>query len=90
VQILGEGFERVNFFMLVPLPQFNVSAKAVGTNLAVSFPTQSGHNYIVSWRNDLTDSAWTPLGTAVTGNGLVQTVTDPIGPGHRFYKVNVQ
>jgi hypothetical protein len=91
LQLLGDGLERVNFFMLVPLPQATLTAKLSGTNVMVSFPTQSNHKYILSYRNNLTDSGWTPVtGGTVNGNGLVQTIADPLAPGQRFYRVVVQ
>jgi hypothetical protein len=91
LQLLGDGLERVNFFMLVPLPQVTLTAKLSGTNLLVSFPTESNHKYILSYRNNLTDSGWTPVtGGTVNGNGLVQTIADPLTTGQRFYRVVVQ
>ncbi|HEV2392850.1 MAG TPA: immunoglobulin domain-containing protein [Verrucomicrobiae bacterium] len=53
----------------------------------ITFPTQVATTYQVLYKNDLTDPAWQLL-TTVTGDGTVKTVTDPIGPGKRFYTVS--
>ena len=90
LQLAGEGFERVNFLMLAPLPSVTLTAKTSGTSLLLSVPTQSGHKYIVAYRNSLPGSGWTQLGSTLTGNGLVQTVTDSLAAGQRFYRVQVQ
>lgn len=90
LQVTGDGFERVNFFMLVPPSAVSIVSAISGTNVSLTFPTQSGFKYVVSYKNNLTDPAWTPLGAAVNGNGLVQTVTDTLGQGHRFYVLTIQ
>jgi hypothetical protein len=42
------------------------------------------------YKNNLTDSSWTQLGGLVTGNGLVQQVSDNLSPGQRFYRLTIQ
>ena len=90
LQVIGDGFERVNFFMLVPPNTVRLTSSANGANVVLSFPTQSNFSYQVAYKNNLTDPSWTPLGTAVTGNGLTQSVTDTLGQSNRFYILMVQ
>jgi hypothetical protein len=91
LEMFGEGFERVNFFMLEPLPSVNLRASISGTNVVLSVPTQSSHSYIISYKNNLTDSSWTQLGSSLTGTGLIQTVTDSaVSQSRRFYQLTIQ
>lgn len=95
LQISGDGFERVNFFMLVPvLPNaVNLTPSLRGAGVVLSFPTQTGYTYTVLFKNNLSDPVWTPLpggGNPVAGSGSVQTVTDSLGQGSRFYRLVAQ
>lgn len=68
-------------------PSFLIKATHSGANVAVSFMTQSGLNYQVQYKNALTDTSWTSLGSPVSGNNATQSVNDlPAGP-RRFYRV---
>jgi hypothetical protein len=73
--------------MLVPTSAITASATRSGSNINISFPTQSGWGYRVFYRTNLTTGSWMLLNSAV-GNGSVVSVTDT-GPGdsQRFYKV---
>ena len=90
LQVTGDGFERVNFFTLVPPSTVPLASSVSGANVVLTFPTQSGFKYIVSYKNNLTDPVWTPLGVAVNGTGLRQTVTDALALGHRFYILTIE
>jgi hypothetical protein len=79
---------NANFLMLVPL--FTASASHSGTNIAISFPTVSGFNYQVQYKNNLTDLNWTSLGSPVAGNNAVESVNDPANGSTRFYRVQIQ
>jgi hyaluronate lyase len=79
---------NANFLMLVPL--FDVSATSSGTNIAISFPTQSGFNYQVEYKNNLTDAGWTPLGNNVPGNNATQVFNYAPAGQARFYRVEIQ
>jgi hypothetical protein len=89
LQVTGDGFEHVNFFMLVPVVA-TITSSVSGTNIVLSFPTQSGLNYTVSWKNNLLDPTWTQLGSSVPGNGMVESVTDSLSQSQRFYRLTVQ
>jgi hypothetical protein len=88
LQMTGDNNENANFFLLVPVVP-TVTASINGPNITLSFPTVSGLNYTVSWKNNLTDPAWTPLST-VPGNGTVMSVNDSLsGQNQRFYRLAV-
>ena len=50
------------------------------------FDTRAGSSYDVLYKPSMTDAAWQKL-TTITGDGSRKSVTDPIGPGSRFYRV---
>jgi hypothetical protein len=56
----------------------------------ISFFTQTGWVYQVEYKNNLSDPSWTPLGSSLTGNNAVQTVSDSPSASHRFYIVQIQ
>ena len=65
-----------------------LAATLSGGNLVLSFPTQSGFQYQVEYKNSLSDPDWSSLGSPIAGNGVVQTATDPAGQTGRFYRVH--
>jgi hypothetical protein len=89
-QMVGDGQEHVNFFMLEAANPATLTASISGTNIVLSFPAQTAFNYSLSYKNNLTDATWTPLGGSVAGNGLIQTMTDGISQSHRFYRLTIQ
>jgi len=92
LQFIGDYNEDVNYFELVPLTPLSpvITASVSGSNIQLSFPTQSGFSYTMYYKNNLTDSSWTQLGSQVTGNGSVQSVSDSLSQSHRFYWLGVQ
>jgi len=83
---------NVNFFMLAPAPapgQTVLSAVISGSNINLSFLSQAGFSYQIQYKDNLTDSTWIPLGSPVTGDGTLKTVSDATG-GHRFYRAFIQ
>jgi hypothetical protein len=59
-------------------------------NIVLSFPTQNGFNYQVQYKNNLNDPNWTSMGSLIPGNGAVQSASDLLGAGPRFYRVQIQ
>ncbi|MDB6017152.1 MAG: hypothetical protein JWR19_1641 [Pedosphaera sp.] len=92
-QMTADGNENANFYMLVPavVAPTAVSLTIVpsGPNVNISFPTQNGFNYTVTYKNNLNDPIWLNLST-VAGDGTVKSVNDPIGAGQRFYRLSIQ
>lgn len=90
-QMTGDYKENLNFFELVPVPQIvNLSASLSGTNIVLSFPSQSGSTYTITYKNSLTDVNWTPLGAPVSGDGSTKSVNDSLAGGARFYRLMIQ
>ena len=54
-----------NYFMLVPASGITLTAARSGGNVVLSFPTQTGVNYRVFYRPDLTTGNWTLLTTVL-------------------------
>ena len=82
---------NANFFMLIPAavsgPQLTLSLN--GGTATLSFPTRTGGTYQVQFKGKLTDPTWSPLGGAISGNGSVQSVQDPVSGSGRFYRVQL-
>lgn len=83
---------NVNFLLLAPVPTAPMlNATISGRNVQLSFPTQVGNNYSVLWNSTLTGGTWQTLpGSSVAGNGSTMSVSDPVGAGTRFYRLEVQ
>lgn len=62
-------------FWIWPAPIIYTATK-VGTNFVFSFQADLGQPYMVQFVNSLSAPAWQTL-TTVTGNGGVETVTNP-------------
>ncbi|MDR3460019.1 MAG: polysaccharide lyase family 8 super-sandwich domain-containing protein [Verrucomicrobiae bacterium] len=77
---------NANFLMLVPV--FGANAFPSGTNLTIVFPSQSGFNYQVQYKNSLNDATWSPL-LDVAGDNTTKSVSDPTVNTARFYRVQV-
>ncbi|MGD0261092.1 MAG: hypothetical protein ABSD29_14860 [Verrucomicrobiota bacterium] len=91
LQMIGDLNENANFFMLVPVAGPTITASISGTNILVSFATQTGFSYTVYYKNNLRDLSWTQLGSSVLGDGTVKSVPDGIINGSsRFYRLVVQ
>lgn len=77
---------NANFLMLVPV--FGVDAALGGTNITLSFPSQSGFNYLVQYKNDLGDPSWSPL-MDIAGDDTRKSVNDPATNNAHFYRVQI-
>jgi Carbohydrate binding module (family 6) len=87
----GQAELNTGFFMLAPtVPDLKLTAVLSGGNIIISFPTQTGLNYQVLHKALLSDANWTPLGSPVPGNGLVQSVPESAAGASGFYKVQSQ
>jgi hypothetical protein len=82
---LTDGAGNVNFLTLVPALLLQGSRN--GADMQLSFGTQTGFNYTVEYKNDLTAASWLPLPlSTVSGDGTTKTVLDPMGTA-RFYRL---
>jgi len=85
----GKTFQASLVYSNSILPRFAITATQSGTNLVISFPTQSGFNYQVQYKNDLTEPVWNPL-ASVPGDNTVKSISDPVITEIRFYRVEVR
>jgi hypothetical protein len=82
---------NMEFFLLAPAPlQFKVTPSLVAGQLNLSFPTESGKNYTVVYKSSLTAATWTPVGSAIPGNGSVTNVTEILTGTQGYYTVTAQ
>jgi hypothetical protein len=83
----GTGL-NMEFFMLVPV--FTITATTSGGNINISFPTQNTSSYQLLFKNSLTAPTWTPIGSPVSGNGSIESISQPTTGTMRFYSVQVE
>jgi hypothetical protein len=70
-------------------PAFSASAglDLTGTNIVVSFPSESWHSYQMQYKNGVTDSGWSNLYSPVGGSDTLQSITDSASSSNRFYRI---
>jgi autotransporter-associated beta strand protein len=68
-------------------PTFSISAAMIGANASITFPTESWHSYQLQYKNALTDSSWSNLGSLVGGNDRLLPIKDPNPVPNRFYRI---
>ena len=89
----GEGCAIIDNLSIVQLPSFvapTISSPTVsGTNFVLSYNSEAGAFYVVQFKTNLTDAAWTGVATN-NGTGGIITVTTPETAAHGFYRVQVQ
>jgi len=90
LQISRPGAPDVNVNFLMLVPAFIANASKQGANVVMSFPAQTGFNYQVQYKTNLTDSVWSPLGSVVQGTNGTVNVSDPAQVNTRFYRIQVQ
>ena len=79
------------FLVLVQPPlQFSSATSDGNGNLNFTFNSLPGESYQLTFKNDLTDPQWTPIGPQVSGNGGAMTfsITISLQP-QRFYRIAV-
>jgi aryl-phospho-beta-D-glucosidase BglC (GH1 family) len=84
----GSAEGDVNGFQLQAVP-FAINAGYFGTNVVISFMTQSGLSYQPQYKNALTDATWISLGSPLSGNNGIQSVADSANGNCRFYRVQI-
>jgi endoglucanase len=84
----GSAEGDIDGFQIQAAP-FTINASYDGTNVGISFLTQSGFSYQVQYKDNLTDANWTLLGSSISGSNAVQSATDLAGGDSRFYRVQM-
>lgn len=97
----GDGVSNLQEYLAGTDPQNAASALKItqetydaANGVQVSFPSVNGKTYVLEYKNDLSNSAWTALtdGRATAaGTGAVLVLTDMTSPGQpkRFYRVRL-
>ena len=66
------------------------NAKLTGSTFTLSVPTQTGTNYVLQYKNSISDANWIPIQTnSGTGGMMNLTNTGTVGPS-RFYRIRLQ
>jgi hypothetical protein len=61
---------------------------SAGTGVSIAFPSVPGFSYVLEYKNNLTDPAWTPLPPPTTATGSVIVLQDTTPPtASRYYRV---
>ncbi len=81
------GTAYANYLWLNPTFAASAGLDVTGTNIAVSFPSESWHSYQLQYKNAITNPGWSNLGGLVGGNDALQTITDSASSSNRFYRV---
>jgi hypothetical protein len=61
-----------------------------GSQVTVSFLTQTGFSYTLQFKTALSDSTWQDVSPSITGDGTMKSVSQQMVPPGRFYRVKVQ
>jgi hypothetical protein len=83
----GSGSVFVDAMRLLQKIPVTLSAAPSGGNIAISWLSQVGTSYQVVYKDNITDSAWTPVGGTVAGDGSTKTASFPATATQRFYSV---
>ena len=91
----GLGIDNLSFSASIPL-SVPVNIQISGTNFFLNWSGGAGQTYQLEYKNNLTDPAWTPLGSPVTGTGGVltpannMTLTNNFGAStRRFFRLRL-
>jgi hypothetical protein len=78
-------------FVVTIRPALALQITRLGSLVVVSFDTTPGESYTLEYKNSLSDSSWTPLGSARPGTGSTLTISDELfAATSRFYRVRIQ
>jgi hypothetical protein len=77
----GPGSVYVDSMSLMKKIPVVVSVSKVGANINLSFLTQGATSYQVVYKDNLTDSSWTPVGSLISGDGSTMSAQFPVTLG---------
>ncbi len=79
-----------SFTVTVVLPPALTNITFNGGNLAFSWPSTPGQQYQVEYKNELTETPWSPAGPVLVGTGgPLNFVTSATAAPRRFYRVTL-
>lgn len=73
---------------IVNMPRFTLLAQTNG-GFQVGWVNQPNWNYLVEYKNSLSDPAWTTLTNVTSDASAVFSVVDPTATAQRFYRVSL-
>ena len=72
-------------------PAFSLLQPSLSTNgIAIAFPTASGFNYVLQYKNTLTDAVWSVVSTNPGTGGFITNQDQATNVPGRFYRVLAQ
>ncbi len=83
----GTGNVYADALRLMKKERVRITARRVGNEVELSWPTQGATQYQVIATEDLAQPVWAPVGSPVEGDGSVKAVRIPLGPQSRFFQV---
>ncbi len=85
---VGPGFATATANSLWLNPTFGASAgrDVTGTNINLTWPTESWHSYQLQYKTAINNSSWLNLGNPVGGNDTQETIRQPISGTARFFR----
>lgn len=95
IQVLaGQTVTNINFYQRpAPVPPSNLCVPcplANGTEFKFHLPTVFGVDYILEYKDDLTDTTWKPV-QCISGNGSTLVIADPAPTApQRLYRIRMQ
>jgi hypothetical protein len=86
----GLAIDNLSFSASVPVPVNIQIGGTGGTNLIFHWTGITGQIYQLEYKTNLTDPAWIPLGSSITGNGGTLTTTNNFGASsQRFFHLRL-
>ena len=87
-ELRSVGFEGVaGQLSVMPVQPWLSAALDASGKVVLSFPSSSGVNYVLQFRNSLSQGEWRDL-TSIIGNGTTQSIPDPEATNQqRFYRL---
>lgn len=74
--------------IVAPRPQFTSTTAQLNGQIQLTFNTLPGQNYQVQFKTNLTDAAWSSLGSPIPGSGNpITTSDDSNGSQQKFYRL---
>jgi fibronectin type 3 domain-containing protein len=85
----GNNISSTNLVVFVPPPRIASATVATNGNVTLNFDAFAGKNYRVQYKNNLSDTDWTSLGSDLPANSASVTVVDATVAGNpqRYYRV---
>ena len=80
----GILYDAMSLLRKIPV---TVTASLSGGIINLSWLSQGATSYQVVYKDNLTDTSWTPIGSPVVGDGTVKSASFSANLSKRFYSV---